>query len=288
MLLISRPRLKTAEQTLHVNISKSIKFDRNLTNGEKTTIFLATIGMEIRLDVIKNMTYNFGNSVHDEHHDVMLLDENMLILSGFRNSSGLTDGHRLSSFYPTLAHALADSQIFFAFDFHECLHQCAVPLAGKPECEPDFKYRERYTKYCNDLPHTELELCCKMFSTYSRNKTLAAPKLIEIPGIGCDKSFTIMDVPATNLLVIVDLDPECLCHVQDTTVHNVDVPYDRHFCSKTSDYYQTVKKCFASNNAPNNESLESCEDEGMGQSGAGRGCLDFVVVFLYMFNLNTF
>ena len=95
MLLISRPRLKTSEQILHVNISKSVKFDRNTTNGEKTTIFLATIGMEIRLDVIKNMTYTFGNDVHGEEHDVMLLDENMLILSGFKNNSGMTDGHRL-------------------------------------------------------------------------------------------------------------------------------------------------------------------------------------------------
>ena len=274
-LLISRPSHKHGNE-MFLNITKSVT---SMSGG--TEIFLATIGVEIHLNAVKNILEIF-------EQEIILLDENMLIISGFKSDNGVSDGHPLKSFYPILAQKLQNAYIFSSFYYHECLHECRISIPPDPRCaeeyHPSSEFVHRYNYYCRNIPKTRSELCCKQFSTYSRNTSnypIHTPDSLDVeyelnhtclelcrddnscpenncdmlncdlgtqdcwvklPG-NCTKTYAIMDIPQTNILAIIDISFNC-SRMPPKKIDEKDVMYNYSTCHHAqNDYYKAFKTC---------------------------------------------
>eukprot|EP00116_Pleurobrachia_bachei_P004437 sb/3464699/ len=232
-LLISRPN--KINGIWHINVTKSIS-----TVSKGTELFLATIGMEIRLERIK---LEILKQAKQHNTDIMLVDENMLIIVGFTKDGDETDGHRLKSFYPEISRELVELNIYFVFGYHECLNECIVPVDP-----PDSCLEHPGSFYCEKVPKTKLELCCMEFSTYSRNSSnfpLHMPYSVSVKGDNCTSTYGIRDIPYTNMLALIDLTPGCTRPPRHH-LSNKDRPYNEGICQRLKrDYYRPPKQCFS-------------------------------------------
>ena len=247
-ILITRPRLTEGREGLHLNITKSV-----FSVVQTHEIFLATVGMEISLEALKEILAKHS-TVRGQELDMMLVDENMMIISGFKVDSWKTDGHSVKSTYPDIAEMLVAEKIFFVFYYHECLNECQVEEPPDP------------SHFCNsETQQSRLELCCKQFATYSRNLyTLHVPteSVTMAANHSCMDSYTcarrcttryaIVDIPNTNALAIINLTPECAPAVAANhhEAHDWEV-YNTDFCKMVNtDYYESTKRCFSLKEVP--------------------------------------
>ena len=258
-ILVTRPITIEGRkmQGLYVNITKSV-----FTESQAWEVFLATVGMEVNLEVLKRIV---RQRIQEIGHplDIMVVDENMLIISGFASDRGTTDGQRLKSFYPKIANKLVEESIFVEFDYHECIHECKTEIPMTESCIGQNDY------WCKTAPKSKLEFCCLEFATYSRKRyTLHVPIGITIlsnrsssskctcssddpdscsqncPFETCNATYAVADIPNTNILAIISLTPDCTQKPEDRK-EEPDKVYKRNFMDRKYNYYTPSKKCFS-------------------------------------------
>ena len=255
-ILVTRPIQVRGHKGLYVNITKSVS-----TTSQASEVFLATVGMEVNLEVLKSI---ISTSVEGIGHllDIMVVDENMLIISGFKSDGGATDGKSLKIFYPKIANKLVTENIFFEFKYHECDHECKVEIPKKESCIGENNY------WCNTAPKSKMKLCCQEFATYSRKRyTLHVPTAITVlsnqtfsanctcdvhnasscPQCSfetCSAKYAVADIPNTNILAIIRLTPECTQKPEEHK-EEPDIIYSHGICDREVDYYTPSKKCFS-------------------------------------------
>ena len=295
-ILVTRPVEIEGKSGLYVNIAKSVS-----STSQAWEMFLATVGMEVDLKVLKEIvTRNvekIGNPL-----DVMIVDENMFVISGFKTDEGATDGKRLNSFYSNLAKKLVEEKIFFNFNYHECDQECTKQETRTHEentCVGDSN-----TQCHTTTTNKNLELCCRAFTTYSRKRyPLHVPIEIsthsssaahsnctcntgdhvscvqECTSESCTATYAVADIPKTNILVILNLNPGCIQKLENIDEEKDIIYYDRKVCEKKQDYFTPSKKCFSVNTS--SEDRPGCKRESKNSSTRGFS-LVFGLIFCFV------
>ena len=285
-ILVTRPVEVDGSSGLYVNIAKSVS-----STSQAWEMFLATVGMQVNLDVLKEIvsrnTEKIGNSL-----DVMIVDENMFVISGFKTDGGATDGKRLNSFYPNLANKLVEEMIFFKFNYHECDQECTKE--ERRTHEENTCIGDSNTQCHTTATNNNLELCCRVFTTYSRKKyPLHVPIEISIlssraahsnctcktgdnvscvqecTSESCTATYAVADIPKTNILVILNLTPDCTQKLEDIDKEQDVIYYDRKVCEKKPDYFNPSKKCFSVNTSTEDRPGPGCKQQSKNSSTRG-------------------
>ena len=253
-ILITRPIKTKGREGLYVNITKSVS-----TTSQDWEVFLATVGMEVNLEVLKSIVRRSVESM-GQSMEILLIDENMLIISGFKTDGGMTDGKRLKSFYPKIASKLVEEKIYTEFDYHECDHECKIEIPKSESCIGKTSF------WCNNAPKSKLQMCCREYATYSRKRyNLHAPIAMTVlssrtstvnckcegddqctkscSSKTCNTTYAVADILNTNILAIIGLTPDCT----QTRENHEDEPDKIHQrnLDRRIDYYIPSKECFS-------------------------------------------